>query len=242
MIDLDAFVSSSFSALKALKKLIDETSDYATLCVEQSVGFGGDKSITIDLEAEKILVSHLQPFGQIISEESGHIGEGEYTIVLDPIDGSDNFKSHFAYYASSIALKHQDRTLVGIVANLATGDTYVRVGEELYIENLLNGRKKAITVNTYAKVGLFEKALFHVDKIEILRQKGLKFRSPGAVALSIASAHYVKYVLFLGTIRPYDVAAALFITEGLYSHVDKDTIIVSYAKDTFDELCKIFIK
>jgi len=236
-----SFVKATLEASLELYNLIHSNSDescYEDVCV----GAGGDISIGFDMKAEAIYVKALSQFGQLNSEESGLIGQGDNVIVIDPIDGSDNLKSKFPYYGASIAFQERGKTTVGIVVNLANGDCHIRCDEHFYMLNILTNKQTEVIKNPHAKVGIFEKALMHVDKIEALREKKLKFRSPGAVALSIANAHYVKYVLFLGTIRPYDVEAALYISNDLYQYVDENIIIVSQFEDVFDNLTDIFLK
>ena len=235
-----AFIASTLQASLEVYTFIHHKCDIS--CYDEvSQGAGGDISIGFDLKAEAIYVDALKSFGQIHSEESGVMGEGEFTIVLDPIDGSDNLKSHFPYYGSSIALQVDNETVVGIVCNFATAECFVREGDNLYIYNLLSKCSAPIVPNSYAKVGIFEKALLHADKVELLRQKKLKFRAPGAVAISIASAYYVKYVLFLGTIRPYDVEAALYIAKDLNVYVDDTIIIIAQSSEVFAQLKAIFL-
>ena len=69
---------------------------------------------------------------------------------------------------------------------------------------------------------------------------GLKFRSPGAVALSLAYAHSVNYVVFMGNMRTYDVAAGFYLCEDLYTYVDEDIFVVSHNKDVFAKILTIF--
>ena len=235
-----AFIDATLSASLEVYNLIHHNVDESCYALATQ-GAGGDISIGFDLKAEAIYIDALKSFGQINSEESGILGEGSDVIVIDPIDGSDNLMSHFPYYGSSIALQSKGETVVGIVCNFATGEAFIRDEKEIYLLNLLNGCKSALHVNRYAKVGIFEKALLHADKVELLRQKKLKFRAPGAVAISIASAYYVKYVLFLGTIRPYDVEAALYIAKDLHVYVDESIIIISHSYEVFAQLKEIFL-
>ena len=55
-------------------------------------GFGGDNSLKMDLIAENIFIKHLENFGNIYSEECGvKTTNKEFTIVIDRLDGSNNF-------------------------------------------------------------------------------------------------------------------------------------------------------
>ena len=235
-----AFAQACIEASHELYDLLHSEHD-KSLYEEVSIGAGGDMSIGFDMQAEAIYVKALSSFGKIDSEESGLIGKGKNTIVIDPIDGSDNLKSRFPYYGASIAYQVKGETVVGVVCNLANGDCHIRCDDDFYMYNMLTKQRSRIIKNLYAKVGIFEKALLNVDKINALREKNLKFRSPGAVALSIANAHYVKYVLFLGTIRRYDVEAALYISKDLYHYVDDNIIIISQFEDVFHDLTEIFL-
>jgi len=58
----------------------------------------------------------------------------------------------------------------------------------------------------------------------------LKFRAPGAIALSLAYARSVNYVLYVGAFRIYDFAAGLALCEGLEVIVEEDYVIVSKEK------------
>jgi len=41
---------------------------------------------------------------RVMSEESGVTGHGEFTVVVDPIDGSTNCESRYSFYSTSLAL------------------------------------------------------------------------------------------------------------------------------------------
>ncbi len=205
-------------------------------------GAGGDLSAKIDIFAEKIFIEALAPYGRIISEEAGSVGVGKYDIIIDPIDGSDNLLSSFPYYGSSIAVQKDGQTLLSFIVNYANGDYYVK-WEGFYKKgSLLHERLKDVRFNRFARVGLFEKAYANPAIVAALKEQGFKFRSPGAVALSLAYAHYVKFVIFIGKIRTYDVAAGLHQCADLYLHHETDTIVVAKERDVFDTLVQIVQK
>ena len=61
----------------------------------KTLGFGGDKSLNIDIIFENIFIKYLQDFGNIFSEECGFIdNKKEFTFIIDPLDGSNNFSSN----------------------------------------------------------------------------------------------------------------------------------------------------
>ena len=205
-------------------------------------GAGGDVSIGFDLMAEEIFVRRLSPFGTIYSEESGLIpGEGDATILLDPIDGSDNLKSAFPYYGAAIALQRGGKTEAAVVCNFASGDCFVKYQDRHYKTSLSDSEmSQKVTPNPYAKIGLFEKAAHHPEVGALLMKEGLKFRAPGAVALSLAYAHYVNYVVFFGTMRPYDIDAGLYMCQSLHIFQDSGLLIVAKDQAVFDTLLRLF--
>jgi len=196
------------------------------------VGAGGDVSSKLDLMAEAIFVKHLGSFGQIESEESGVIGEGEEKIIIDPIDGSANALSLFPFYGTSVAKVNAEGILdAAIVCNLANGDIFfTTTAQGVQQGKLFSSHFHTPHTAPHAEVGLFEKAYANPALVALLDQEKLKFRAPGAVALSLAYARSVNYVLFVGAFRIYDFAAGLALCEGLEVIVEEDYVIVSKEK------------
>lgn len=210
----------------------------ATWFEKTEVGAGGDVSSKLDLMAEEIFVSYLGPFGVIESEESGIIGEGAEQIIIDPIDGSANALSHFPFFGSSVAKINAEGVLdSAVVCNLANGDIFIKeTGREAVQGKLFADTFDALKIAPKSEIGLFEKAYANGALVEKLHQEGLKFRAPGAIALSLAYAHSVEFVLFTGTFRIYDFAAGLALCEGLEVVVDDDYVIVSKDKKLVDKI------
>ncbi|HHE06207.1 MAG TPA: inositol monophosphatase [Epsilonproteobacteria bacterium] len=202
------------------------------------IGAGGDVSSRLDLMAEAIFVKHLSAFGHIESEESGMIGNGSEKIIIDPIDGSSNALSLFPYYGTSVAKVNAEGVLdAAMVCNLANHD--------IFFTTIANGiqQSKLFSDDFYtpytapnAEIGLFEKAYANPELVAGLDQEKLKFRSPGAIALSLAYARSVNYVLYVGTFRVYDFAAGLALCEGLEVIVEDDYVIVSKEKEVVQKI------
>ncbi len=74
-----------------------------------------------------------------------------------------------------------------------------------------------------------------------MAQEKLKFRSPGAIALSLAYARSVNYVLFVGAFRIYDFAAGLALCEGLEVIVEADYVIISKDKGIVERIESLII-
>ena len=196
--------------------------------VHSDIGAGGDRTAGIDSLAETIYVDALSKFGQIDSEESGIIGCNTATrIIIDPIDGSDNAISGLPYYGSSIALERDGKVEEAVVVNLANGDFFYKIDSTLMRGKLNADKFEPVSKRKDAMIGIFEKAYAYPALSQALLSKKLKFRSPGAVALSLAYAHYVDFVIFAGPRRRYDFAAALCMCKGLNIIEEEELLIVA---------------
>ena len=203
------------------------------------VGAGGDRTATIDTLAEEIYIEHLSFLGAIDSEEKGLVGSGEAAIVLDPIDGSDNAISGLPYFGSSIARVEGGATKEGAVVNLANGEIFYK-NEEGFVRGRLDGESFApVRARSNATIGIFEKAYAHPGLALALLKQKRKFRSPGAVALSLAYAHYVDFVVFAGPRRRYDFAAALWMCEELEVLEEEELLIVAKNEETARSLRRL---
>ena len=70
-------------------------------------GFSGDRATQyhLDVAADDVALRVLGGAGfRIMSEESGVTGDGEYTVVIDPIDGSTNCDRGIPFYSTSLAV------------------------------------------------------------------------------------------------------------------------------------------
>ncbi|WP_263831921.1 inositol monophosphatase family protein [Sulfurospirillum oryzae] len=207
------------------------------------IGAGGDRSSGIDLEAEQIFIKHLLPFGEIVSEESGVIQSPNTSarIVLDPIDGSDNLLSHLPFFGTSIAYFENNQCTKAMITNLANGDVFIKDENGLRQGKIGKNSFNLVTCNTFSKVGIFERSYCSVHAHDKLQSAHIKYRSPGAFALSLAYAHDVSFVLYEGVMRTYDVEAGLFMCADLHTFYESDIFLVSKDKEIFDKIKSLFI-
>uniref|UniRef100_A0A4W5LS03 FAD/NAD(P)-binding domain-containing protein n=1 Tax=Hucho hucho TaxID=62062 RepID=A0A4W5LS03_9TELE len=81
--ELDAVILSN----KELHTYINTNLSSKDYEYTNTIGFGGDNSLKIDLIAENIFIKYLKKFGNIYSEECGLLSiNSEYTIIVDPLD------------------------------------------------------------------------------------------------------------------------------------------------------------
>ena len=238
---MQAFIRESIKACQEIVTMLENTTDEAAYA-PQEIGAGGDRSVGLDLMAEAIFVKRLGRFGEISSEESGIIGSGEAKIVLDPIDGSDNMLTHFPYYGASIAYMIDEKPVMGIVCNFANGDIFIKDKKQFLQGKLHSAHFRPVVKHHTSRIGIFEKAALYPELTKELIDNRLKYRAPGAVALSLAYAHYANYMVFLGKMRSYDLEAGLFMCEDLHVYKDETHIIISKDKEVFERIKTIILK
>ncbi len=72
----------------------------------------------VDKESERRLVERLSallPGSGFIAEENAALRPGEYTWVIDPLDGTTNFIHGVPLYCISIGLMHHDETILAMI-------------------------------------------------------------------------------------------------------------------------------
>ncbi len=236
----NSFTKVCFEANREIYDLLTIEFD-SSMLQKLTAGAGGDISSKADMIAEEILIKHLRQFGTIESEESGIIGSGTPKVIIDPLDGSANFASRFPYYGTSAALLDDNGMLESAqICNLVNGDTFIRdLDGSIAKKNLINDITKDKPHESTCEVGLFEKAYAYPDIVAGLLQKGYKFRSLGATALSLAYARTASFFLFAGESRVYDMVAGLALCEGMEVIVEEDYVIVSQSKTVAEDIERI---
>ncbi len=238
---MNNFYQASIEASSIARELLLDPKNTILYSKNSMVGAGGDLSSGLDLELERIFAEALSPFGKIDSEESGVIGEGRETIILDPLDGSSNALSRFPYYGVSIARLDSSGILTeAFVANLANGDIFLLdESKDLLQGSLFNDKLQTPLVAPNPEIGIFEKAYAHPKIVSALDEAELKFRTPGAVALSLAYTHTLNYFLFVGSFRIYDFAGGLALCKGMEIEIEDNYVIVAKDLDLLKRLSKI---
>ena len=116
---------------------IDDRTEYA------GRGEGGDRSLVIDREAERIVFDELERLHELggrftaISEERGEVvfgdGAAPDRVVIDPIDGSLNARRTLPSFALSVAVaggKTMADVSLGFVHDFGAGEEFVAEREE----------------------------------------------------------------------------------------------------------------
>ena len=193
---------------KASKVLIRDFGEIEKLQVSKK---GPSDFVTnSDLKAEKIIIEELskgRPDYSIVSEENGVIEnkDNKNTWVIDPIDGTVNFLHGIPHFATSIALKHENEIISGLIFDPIKDEMfYAEKNNGAY----LNNKRIKVSKRNNMQECLFATSGKVDSKIEF------PYRKSGSAALDmayIACGRYDGY--FQRNLHLWDVAAGLIIVE-----------------------------
>ena len=176
----------------------------------------------VDQEAEKMLVTGLKKLipnsGFITEEDTVDHYDQEYTWIIDPLDGTTNFLYNIPHFSTSIALKHKDELVIGVINHI--------MGDELYYgwKNggaFMNGRdiKCASTEDLSASIiatgfpyaaNYNQKPYFEMMSVIMKEARGM--RRFGSAALDMAFVANGRFTAFYETsLNPWDVAGGIVI-------------------------------
>lgn len=242
MFNYDAFTQAVVSANKELYEYINTHLSSSDFEKSQTIGFGGDDSLNIDLIAENIFIRHLEKFGDIFSEEVGLLSnKTNIKIIIDPLDGSNNFYSQLPYYGTSVALELNGEIKAGYVCNLINANLIYKVLDKNKVISILNNKEINNIEVRNPNIGIFERAYAYPEVCKKFYENDIKYRSCGAVALSLASASNYMFVIFSGKLREFDIAAGLYISSNLFIHQDDEFLIIAKSEQNLS-LIKEIIK
>ena len=238
----NSFIEAVILANKELYTYINTNLSLNDYEYTNTIGFGGDNSLKMDLIAENIFIKYLEKFGNIYSEECGLLSTNkECTIIIDPLDGSNNFYSNLPYYGTSVALQKNGITIAGFVTNLVSSVIIYRAfDDEIKYFSLLKETNFTPINLSKTKFSIFERAYEYPAICDFLSKNNIKYRSLGAVALSLSEANNYDFVLYGGKIRDFDVAAALYICKDLFIYRTDKILLISQNKQKIN-LIKEFI-
>ena len=193
-----------------------------------------------DLKTEKIIMEELakgRPDYSIISEENGvkENKDNKNTWIIDPIDGTVNFLHGIPHFATSIALKHENEIISGLIFDPIKDEMfYAEKNNGAYLNNkrIRVSKKNNIQECLFATSGKVDK------KIEF------SYRKSGSAALDlayIACGRYDGY--FQKNLHLWDIAAGLILVEeagGVINQIDlnfhKDIKIIASSPDINEKL------
>jgi myo-inositol-1(or 4)-monophosphatase len=176
-------------------------------------GEGGDETTAIDAAAERVILDRFRGEDvRIVSEEVGVEGDGRYTVVVDPIDGSLNAKRGIPFFSLSIAVAEgetMDDVFFGYVHDFGSGEEWTATRGR---GALLNGNALTERPKDELEILSFEATTTAYVSENAARFDGVahRLRVMGSLAITLChlAAGRVDGVVSLKGARSVDIAAA----------------------------------
>lgn len=112
--------------IELIKKAYDEAKEIKNKNIQNKEL--NDIVTDVDIFMENKIVAAVKewfPNHSIYAEESGKVNkESEYEWLIDPIDGTINFASEIPLFATSVALRKNGDTILGIIFDYSQDDVY----------------------------------------------------------------------------------------------------------------------
>ena len=195
----------------------------------QHEGYSGLRATQyhLDVAADDVALRVLHGAGyQVMSEESGMTGSGDYTVVIDPIDGSTNCDQGIPFYATSLAVLRGNELVAGLVLNQATGTVFEA-------EKGSGATRDGAPIAPSGETD-FAKAIVAFSGLPPRHLGWAQYRALGAASLEIclvADGSLDAYsVANRSTLNPWDYLAGLLIVQeagAVAAEYDNEVLITS---------------
>lgn len=195
------------------------------LQVDRRIKADGSYFTEADLAVQEVLLKELQKIypGAAMGEEMPELEQREQWVMgdsglwsVDPIDGTSNFLNGLPYFAISVALMQQGKSILGVVYNPISNEMfYAEKGGGAYLNGL------SLPINKH--VPLLSSAMANVDLKRLDRRLAERIagnppfssqRNYGACTLEWCYTAAGYFDLYLhGGQKPWDYAAGSLILE-----------------------------
>jgi len=178
----------------------------------------------VDKESERMLVKYLSALlpdsGFLTEEKTTKQQKMPYTWIIDPLDGTTNFIHGSPPYAVSIALQHDDETVLGVVYEITMNEVFAVANEEV---PTLNGKEIKVSNVTFLGDVLmatgfpfinFERIDSYMEVLKRLMVETQGVRRLGSAATDLAYVACGRYDGFYEyNLNPWDVAAGALLVK-----------------------------
>lgn len=175
----------------------------------------GDYVTSADLRAEKKIMEELSRFDfnySFLSEEAGtkETEDKYHKWVIDPIDGTNNFRKGIPYFCTSIALIDNVTSVVGLILEPIRGSVYKAAANSgAFVDG--RNRLRVSKVNSIKEAFVAYNNISH-DIVGKLSDAKAILRKTGSVALDLAYLAAGKYdVVIAHEVSLWDIAAGIVL-------------------------------
>jgi myo-inositol-1(or 4)-monophosphatase len=213
----------------------------------------------VDKESEKRIIarlSRLMPGSGFIAEESPGLKPGEYTWVIDPLDGTTNYIHGVPLYCISIALMKGDTPILGVVYEVGLDECFYTWDQA---PSFLNERQISVSATASLNESLLATGFpyydygrldEYLDLFRYLMKNSRGIRRLGSAAADLAYVACGRYDGFYEYgLSPWDVAGGALLVRNAGGVVSdfrgtQDFLfgkeIISTNPKIFRELLKLF--
>lgn len=193
----------------------------SSLAVEDKGGARFDPVTAADRDAERamreLIRRHYPGHGILGEEEDAVAGDGEFTWVLDPIDGTRAFITGLPLWGTLIALNDGARPVLGMMSQPFTRERYVGTPAGAWLDGKALRTRPCASL-AEARVMCTSPQLFdtpaRLAAFEAIAAEAQLVRYGGdCYAYCMVASGFVDAVIEAG-LKPYDVQALIPIVEG----------------------------
>ena len=178
----------------------------------------------VDKNAESILVHALQKIlsGSTFLTEENTIKQvqGEWQWIIDPLDGTTNFIHQIPVFGISVALKHKEEIVLGVVYEVNKNECFYASKNN---GAFLNGNKISVSATSVLADSLvatgfpyydFNSVENYLNALRVLMTSTRGIRRLGAASIDLCYVACGRFdVFFEYSLAPWDVAAGALIVE-----------------------------
>ena len=222
-INLEELTKSSCEIVKAVGQFIYEelgrvkSKDIETKSLNSLVSY-------VDKTAEEKLVtalSQLVPNSKFLTEEETVAQEeGEYRWIIDPLDGTTNFLHQLPFFSISVALQHEEETILGIVYEVNHKECFYawKGGGAFLNEKAISVTRTQRIEESLVATGFpyfdYSKMPAYFEVLEYLMLNTRGIRRFGSAALDLAYVACGRFDAFFEySLNSWDVAAGAFLVQ-----------------------------
>ena len=180
-----------------------------------------DYASEVDSLAEKEIIKELRrayPDVAILAEESGAMGKGRQTFVIDPLDGTSNFLRGMPHFCVSIALVENGEPTDGVIFDPLRNELFTAskgAGALLNDKKLrVSDRKELASSMLITGFPPRERARLapQLEAIRVLLDEAEDIRRTGSAALDLAYVACGRVDgYFEAGVKPWDIAAGILL-------------------------------
>jgi myo-inositol-1(or 4)-monophosphatase len=184
-----------------------------------------DLVTTADTESEKAIVTYIRryfPDHNFLGEEGVYARTAsEYTWIIDPLDGTNNFASGMPIFCASVAVANREGIVAGAVYDATRDELFYAArgrgaflnGKRMRVNTITDFARSVLIMGFYYSRGPEMDAAFETIK-RFMRKKVLGVRRLGAAALDLCYVADGRAAGFWEhQLSPWDYAAGKLIVE-----------------------------